>query len=125
MINQNKLIKISQKTNGRCFYCNKDGEQVDHFISKKKWKEWGLTEVMGDVDNLTNLFLACRKCNISKLDKCPEDFMRDKNKNYSEYRNTKICWDRYEKTNRRITKMSKRMKKMEKMERMERADRMI
>ena len=101
-ISQKKLIKVSQKTNGRCFYCNKDGEHIDHFISKKKWEQWGLEEFLGSVDNIENLFLACRKCNISKSDKCPEDFMRNKNKNYSEHRNTTICWDRHDKANKRI-----------------------
>lgn len=99
---QNKLIKISQKTNGRCFYCNRDGEQIDHFISKNKWKIWCLSKYSGSVDDIRNLFLACRKCNASKSDKCPEDFMQ--NKKYSEHRNSIICWDRYERANKRIIK---------------------
>ena len=92
VMEQKKLIKISQKTNGRCFYCNRDGEHIDHFVSKKKWIEWDLTKRLGSVNNVTNLFLSCAKCNHSKSDKCPEDFIGNSFK----------CWDRYDRANKRI-----------------------
>ena len=93
-MNQKKLIKISQKTNGRCLYCNKTGEVVDHFISKGKWFEWELedTPLKGELDNIKNLFLACQKCNSKKRDKCPENFIG----------NTYKCWNRYFRANHRI-----------------------
>lgn len=93
MNNQSKLIKISQKTNGRCFYCNNDGEVIDHFISKAKWVEWGLDNIKEiNLDSIENLFLSCAKCNISKRDKCPEDFIGNSYK----------AWKRYYKANNRI-----------------------
>lgn len=86
-ISQKDLIKISQKTNGRCFYCNKSGEVIDHFISKKKWQEWELedTPLKGRLNNIENLFLACEKCNHIKKDKCPEDFIGNPFKAHSRY----------------------------------------
>lgn len=98
---QKDLIRISQKTNGRCFYCNtSDATEVDHFVSKKKWEEWKLNDVYIDYgieiykscDNIRNLFLACKKCNSSKNAKCPEDFIGNSYK----------AWDRYEKANKRV-----------------------
>lgn len=82
------------KTNGRCFYCNKSGEVIDHFISKKKWEEWQLetTLLRGELNSLKNLVIACQHCNLSKRDKCPEDFMG------GEYR----AWKRLLKANQRI-----------------------
>lgn len=88
------FIKVFQKTNGRCFYCNHNGEVIDHFISKKKWEEWDLenTPLKGKLDEIENLFLACGRCNSSKNDKCPEDFIG----------NSYECWDKYERANKRI-----------------------
>jgi 5-methylcytosine-specific restriction endonuclease McrA len=94
-IPQRDLLKISQKTNGRCFYCNSRGtSEVDHFISKKKWKEWKLDDspIKGQLYNLDNLFLSCQKCNRSKKDKCPENFMGSSHK----------AWSRYFRANHRI-----------------------
>ena len=93
-LSQKDFIKISQKTNGRCFYCNNNGEVVDHFTSKKKWQEWELEEtpIRGQLNNLENLFLACKKCNSSKKDKCPEDFIG----------NSHRIWIRYYRANNRI-----------------------
>lgn len=91
---QQKLLKIFQKTNGRCFYCNKPGEVIDHFLSKNKWKKWNLenTPLKGKLNDLENLFLACKKCNNLKKDKCPEDFIGNSYK----------CWSRYYRANKRI-----------------------
>lgn len=88
------LVKIIIKTNGRCFYCNKMGDQIDHFISKKKWSDWNLesTILYGELNNVKNLFLACKNCNISKKDMCPEDFIG----------NSYIAWNRYQRANKRI-----------------------
>lgn len=68
--------------------------EVDHFISKKKWKEWKLEEspLAGTLDNTENLFLSCRECNRKKRDKCPEDFIGNSFK----------AWDRYTRANQRI-----------------------
>ena len=91
---QKKLIKISQKTNGRCFYCNKTGEVVDHFISKQKWIDWDLenTPLKGKLNKSENLFLACQKCNAQKRDECPENFIGNGYK----------AWNRYDRANKRI-----------------------
>jgi 5-methylcytosine-specific restriction endonuclease McrA len=72
---QKDLIKISQKSNGRCFYCNtQDAEEVDHFFPKKLHADWEL-ENYTDNDDLENLFLSCVPCNRKKRDKHPEDFL--------------------------------------------------
>jgi len=91
-ISQISLIRIFRKTNGKCFYCKKNGEVIDHFISKQKWKEWDLTPWIGSVDKIDNLFLSCRKCNSSKSNKCPEDFIG----------NSEKAWKMYDKVNKKI-----------------------
>lgn len=94
-ISQKKLITISQKTNGRCFYCNScDATEVDHFISRNKWKEWNLenTPLKGQLNKIKNLFLSCGYCNRSKGSKTPEDF----------FGNSFKAWYRYFRANRRI-----------------------
>ncbi|HXK70821.1 MAG TPA: hypothetical protein PK455_05920 [Caldisericia bacterium] len=99
-LNIKKIIIISQKTNGRCFYCNKIGEAVDHFISKQKWIDWDLenTPLKGNLNKLDNLFLTCKKCNSKKKDKCPEDF----------FGNSYKIWSRYERANKRINNFIKK-----------------
>lgn len=93
-LSQKDFILISAKTNGRCFYCNKMGEEIDHFISKEKWRKWDLenTPIKGELNNLDNLFLSCKNCNIKKRDNDPEDFMG----------NYVIAWSRYCRTNQRV-----------------------
>ena len=91
-----KEILITQKTNGRCFYCNsRNAEHVDHFVSRYWWKEWGLdsaNQSEKSVDDIENLFLACKKCNCSKGHSFPEDFVGNG------YR----AWTRYYRANKRI-----------------------
>lgn len=70
--------KILSKTNGHCFYCNQKlraNFHIDHFISKYRWKDWGLSDHLGSVDQLENLFPACPRCNMKKGAQDPEDFM--------------------------------------------------
>ena len=88
-ISQKKLLLIAAKTNGRCFYCNKIGEVVDHFISKREWinelcsqdyPEGFPEELKGlireeDCNRMNNLVLACVRCNSSKSDTNPAIFM--------------------------------------------------
>lgn len=89
-----EILQVSRKTNGRCFYCNKLGEAIDHFISKKKWKEWDLdnTPLRGGLDRIENLVLACKSCNSSKRDKTPEEFIG----------NSFMAWNRYDRVNKRV-----------------------
>lgn len=80
------LAIIVSKTNGRCFYCNKPGQAVDHFISRADWKELepSVENLKAElphlkfkdtgVDDLENLFLACQSCNSRKGRKDPEEF---------------------------------------------------
>lgn len=90
-ISQKDFILVISKTNGRCFYCNRPAEQIDHFVSKFMWKEWNLDEPLGSADQLQNLFPACRLCNVRKSNKCPEDFMVGVD-----------AWDRYTRANFRV-----------------------
>lgn len=91
-ISQKDFIKVIMKTNGRCFYCNKPGEVVDHFFPIKLWKEFELWENGINKDAIENLFLSCKRCNQIKRDKFPEDFFGSKY----------ICYDRYDRANKRI-----------------------
>lgn len=88
-ISQKIFIKVVLKTNGRCFYCNNWGEEVEHFISKYQWKKMGLASFLGDVNQFSNLFLSCGKCNSQKNKKLPEVFTGNEFK----------VWDRYERAN--------------------------
>lgn len=95
MITPNIAVRVAQKTNGYCFYCKKRGEEIDHFVSRYWWSEWGLSEPPanhGSVNKLDNLFLACRSCNRRKSNQPPEYFMRRGHK----------AWSRYERANRRV-----------------------
>jgi len=67
-------MTVFRKTNGRCFYCNKPADVVDHFIPKKLWREWVLENVLGKVDQIGNLFPSCCSCNSSKGGRPVEDF---------------------------------------------------
>lgn len=56
---------LSSFYNGKCFYCGKnikkENAHVDHFIP------WSFVQA----DQLWNLVIACRTCNLSKSDKLP------------------------------------------------------
>lgn len=102
-LSQKNLIIISQKTNGRCFYCNsKEAEEIDHFVSKSKWEEWKLedTPIKGELNHIKNLFLSCKRCNLNKKDKDPEDFIG----------NSFVAWNRYDRANKRVLNDFKNIK---------------
>ena len=90
-IQQKKLLKVALKTNGHCFYCNGEAHEVDHFLSKSKHIELDLGKLI-DCDDIENLFLACKSCNISKSNKWAEDFIGNPFK----------AWSRYYRANYRI-----------------------
>ena len=85
-------MRVSAKTNGHCFYCNKPAEAIDHFISIQKYKDWGLETYIGSPHKLENLVPACNSCNSRKHDKCPEDFIG----------NAYLAWRRYFRVNWRV-----------------------
>lgn len=69
--------QVRNKCNGNCAYCgNKLGEdwQVDHGISKCYW--YMVSDNPKDVDHISNLYPACRKCNHYKRSH-PIDAMKD------------------------------------------------
>jgi len=106
-MNQLKIIKISQKTNGRCFYCNSsNANEIDHFTCRKEYNEYiedlkrlDLIKTKEDEDNceLKNLFICCSKCNRKKGNKDPAEFMGG----YT------ISWSRYYRANARVGLMEK------------------
>lgn len=51
-----KILAISRKTNGRCFYCGGVADSVEHVIPKSA----------GGSDDLDNLVLSCKSCNSRK-----------------------------------------------------------
>lgn len=93
-LKQKDFIKIAQKSNGRCFYCNSiEASDVDHFVSKYWWNKWDLDNAPWDkrLDDIENLFLACKDCNSKKRNKHPEDFI-----------GVFKSWDRYYRANYRV-----------------------
>lgn len=93
------LITIFRKTNGRCFYCNKIGEHIDHFMPKQKWKEYEITEATGQsCDQLENLFMACASCNLSKANTEPCEWLWDMGR----IPESKNVWFRYFRANHRV-----------------------
>lgn len=74
-IGRSTVFTISMKTNGRCFYCNRPAQVVDHFIPRKSWVKWGLDKVIGSYNLIENLFPACSRCNTIKIDRNPSEFM--------------------------------------------------
>ena len=92
-ISQTNLLRIYQKTNGHCFYCGSlNASQIDHFVAKKVYQNFGISKEEVDPDRLENLFLVCQKCNLKKKDKSIPEFSENSNK----------MWRRYLRTNRRI-----------------------
>lgn len=91
-----KYLIIFRKTDGKCFYCGaiKDPIEmvIDHFMSKQKYKEWKVEDLLGSPDEIENLVLACTLCNSSKKDKCPEDFTGL----------GEVVWDLLEKANKKV-----------------------
>lgn len=87
---QNKAFKVFAKTNGRCFYCNKIAEEIDHFVSRAFHVREEITTL--NPDDVENLVPACKSCNMKKSDKAPEEFIG----------NSYICWDRSYRANKRI-----------------------
>lgn len=65
------LIQVLHKTNGRCFYCNKNAEAVDHFYPQILFR--GLSSHYWN--GVENLVPSCKSCNSSKGKKLPEDFL--------------------------------------------------
>lgn len=86
------FFRVSSKTNGRCFYCNKPAEAIDHFTPIQKYKDWEIEAYVGSPDEIDNLMPSCKSCNSRKSDMCPEDFMG----------HWSIAWSRYLRVNQRI-----------------------
>lgn len=63
---------LLEKFERKCFYCDKEGIplQVEHIVSKAK----------GGTNRVSNLTIACDKCNKKKGTKSIENFVKDKEK---------------------------------------------
>ena len=61
------IDKLYKEQNGQCFYCGQglSDYHVDHFVPVAK----------GGSNDPANLVIACRRCNQSKADKMPWDFI--------------------------------------------------
>lgn len=104
MITSTKALIVARKTNGRCFYCNRPAEEIDHFTSKYWWNEWKLSESpvnYGSVDKIENLFPACISCNRRKNSHHPCEFIGSDFKAWSKYKRANkrvgICEETYPK----------------------------
>ncbi len=58
-------LRILSRDGRECHWCGMDATTVDHIIPVAK----------GGTDDLENLVAACRRCNFSKQDKMPDEFM--------------------------------------------------
>lgn len=89
-LTQKELLLVLRKTDGRCLYCGlPNAYEIEHFIPKCLWYKLGYDCFSGESpDNLENLFLSCRSCNLSKGRKHPEDFI-----------GWRMAWYRYAKAN--------------------------
>ncbi len=93
MITSTQALKIARKTNGRCFYCNKPAEEIDHFISKNSWlNDEYIHRGFNSVDDTANLVPSCLKCNRSKNSKSPDEFIG----------NSFLAWRRLRRCNERV-----------------------
>ena len=57
--------RILQRDGFCCFYCGMDANTIDHIIPVAK----------GGTDEDGNLVAACKRCNYSKKDRMPVDFL--------------------------------------------------
>ena len=58
-------LRILNRDGRECYWCGMDANTVDHIIPVAK----------GGTDDPENLVAACRKCNFSKQDKMPDEFV--------------------------------------------------
>lgn len=69
-------LKELLKNSTHCFYCNNplilNAIHIDHYIPLSK----------GGLHTISNLRIACKKCNLSKWNKMPEEFIKTLNKEH-------------------------------------------
>jgi 5-methylcytosine-specific restriction endonuclease McrA len=58
-------LRILNRDGRECYWCGMEANTVDHIIPVAK----------GGTDDPENLVAACRKCNFSKQDKMPDEFV--------------------------------------------------
>lgn len=65
-----RIAALIERDGAGCTYCRRMPitYHIDHFVPKSR----------GGEDRLRNLVLACADCNMSKRDKMPEEFLRDR-----------------------------------------------
>lgn len=61
-------LRILQRDLWECYWCGMDATTVDHIVPVAK----------GGTDDQENLVAACKKCNFSKQDKLPDEFVLSK-----------------------------------------------
>ena len=70
-MNRHNMGLIFSKTDGHCTYC---GTPLDPF---SRWHmDHGIPKKQGGPTNYDNLWPACSKCNISKLDRTADEYRR-------------------------------------------------
>ena len=58
-------LRILNRDGRECYWCGMEANTVDHIVPVAK----------GGTDDPENLVAACRKCNFSKQDKMPDEFV--------------------------------------------------
>ena len=66
-----EINKLKELADNKCCYCGRsESLQMDHYVPLSK----------GGAHHISNIVIACKKCNLSKKDKLPEDWLKIINK---------------------------------------------
>jgi len=82
----NKALELYKN---KCFNCNtKTGLEIDHY--------YPISKGYGIMHNGFNISFLCRKCNVEKRDKLPEEFFsKDKIEEFKRIKERFILWKKY------------------------------
>ena len=83
LYNKNLREFIFSKTKGRCSYCGRKAEEIDHIIPRSN----------GGTNSANNLTPACRSCNEKKSNLSLKEFGKLMNKDYSQLEPKKLPKD--------------------------------
>jgi len=69
-----ELTELFEKQEGKCFYC---GDLIYSSFDKELHVDHMVPLIKGGPNDITNIALACSKCNLSKHDKTAEEFLME------------------------------------------------
>jgi 5-methylcytosine-specific restriction endonuclease McrA len=66
-VSREEIKQLKESSNNQCLYCKSpDNLQIDHYVPLAK----------GGSHHISNLVIACRRCNLAKSDKMPEEWLK-------------------------------------------------